>query len=305
MWDYPELDPVALSLGPLQIHWYALSYLIGISFVWWHLGVRNERLVASLVDSPNKSQNKKEQKNQKKQQKKTAALGPRLSPSGKPIWTSEQLSDLVFYAVLGVILGGRIGYMLFYGFEQIIQNPLSILKIWEGGMSFHGGMLGVFLGMYWFGRKTGYTFFQVTDFIAPSIPIALGCGRIGNFINGELPGRITEVPWAVIFPGETIARHPSSLYQATLEGPVLFLILWLYGRSNRPTMAMSGMFLVGYGVLRFTSEFFRRPDLHMGTEGFIAFDWLTTGQLLSVPMVLFGIAFIVYSYRRLANSANS
>jgi len=267
MWNYPQFDPVAISLGPIQIHWYALSYLIGISIVWWHLGFRNRRHPITVK--------KKE----------------------IPEWTAEQLSDLVFYAVLGVILGGRIGYMLFYGLEELIANPLNLFRVWEGGMSFHGGMLGVFLGVYWFARKCGKTFFQVTDFIAPSIPIALGCGRIGNFINGELPGRVTEVSWAVVFPGEAVARHPSSLYQAALEGPVLFFILWLFTLTKPPVVAISGMFLTGYGALRFISEFFRRPDQHMGDKGFIAFDWLTTGQLLSLPMIVLGVLFIIFSYR--------
>ena len=277
MWDYPQIDPVAISLGPVQIHWYALSYLIGISLVWWHLKLRNLH------------------------QSELASKRGDKQPSAQPVWTAEQLSDLVFYSVLGVILGGRIGYMLFYGMDQIVENPISVFRVWEGGMSFHGGMLGVFLGMYWFARSAGYTFFQVSDFIAPSIPIALGCGRIGNFINGELPGRVTDVSWAVVFPGEAVARHPSSLYQAMLEGPVLFLILWLFTRRLRPTMSTSGMFLIGYGLLRFFSEFFRRPDLHMGADGFIAFNWLTTGQALSIPMVIFGIVFIAYSYRHAQN----
>jgi phosphatidylglycerol:prolipoprotein diacylglycerol transferase len=276
MWEYPSIDPVAISLGPIQIHWYALSYLIGISLVWWHLSIKNKANVATTSAGKNSKQ-----KN-----------------SDTPVWTSERLSDLIFYAVLGVILGGRIGYMLFYGMDQILESPLSVLRVWEGGMSFHGGMIGVFLGMYYFARKTGYTFFQITDFIAPSIPIALGCGRIGNFINGELPGRVSDVAWAVVYPGEAVARHPSSLYQALLEGPVLFFILWLFSRRPKPTMAVSGMFLLGYGGLRFLSEFFRRPDLHMGTDGFIAFDWLTTGQALSLPMIAFGVAFIAYSYRQ-------
>lgn len=290
MWDYPQFDPVAISLGPIQIHWYALSYLIGISLVWWFLTFRNQAVGitggSAKVSPPNSKKKSK------------------VAPATNTTLSSEQLSDLVFYAVLGVILGGRIGYMLFYGMEQLIENPLNLLRVWEGGMSFHGGMLGVFLGMYWFGRKNGFSFFQVTDFIAPGIPIALGCGRIGNFINAELPGRVADVPWAVIYPGDTVARHPSSLYQATLEGPVLFLLLWLFARSNRPTMAVSGMFMLGYGSLRFVSEFFRRPDLHMGNDGFIAFNWLTTGQLLSVPMVLFGIAILALSYRQSANQEN-
>jgi phosphatidylglycerol:prolipoprotein diacylglycerol transferase len=283
MWHYPQIDPVAISLGPLQIHWYALSYLIGISIVWWHMGYRNRKMA---VIAPMTAR--------AKQKKQTEQL---VAP-----WTDEQLSDLIFYGVLGVILGGRIGYMLFYGLDQLADNPLNLLRIWEGGMSFHGGMLGVFIGVYLFGRKVGKTFFQVTDFGAPGLPIALGLGRIGNFINGELPGRVSDVPWAVIFPGETLGRHPSSLYQAVLEGPVLFIVLWLYAKKQRPTMAISGMFLLGYGVLRFCSEFFRRPDLHMGDNGFIAFNWLTTGQLLSLPMIGCGLAFIAWAYRQNSTS---
>ena len=218
MWNYPEFDPVAISLGPVAIHWYALSYLIGIGGIWWHLGFRTNKL----------------------------KLG----------WNDEQISDLVFYAVLGVILGGRVGYMLFYGQDQLLEDPLSLFKIWQGGMSFHGGMLGVAIAMYFFGRTYNKTLFQVTDFIAPSIPIALGTGRLGNFINGELPGRVTDVPWAAIYPGEMVGRHPSSLYQAFLEGVILFLILWLFTLRNKPTIAVTGMFLLGYGGLRFFSALF-------------------------------------------------
>ena len=215
------------SLGPIQIHWYALSYLIGISLVWWHLSIKNKANVATTSAGKNSKQKNSE----------------------TPVWTSERLSDLIFYAVLGVILGGRIGYMLFYGMDQILESPLSVLRVWEGGMSFHGGMIGVFLGMYYFARKTGYTF-QITDFIAPSIPIALGCGRIGNFINGELPGRVSDVAWAVVYPGEAVARHPSSLYQTLLKGPVLFLFCGSSAADLNLTMAVSGMFLLGYGGLR-------------------------------------------------------
>ncbi len=256
MWHYPQFDPVAINLGPLSIHWYALSYLVGIGLFWWTLGIRN--------------------RNQK--------LG----------WTTDAISDLIFYSVLGVILGGRIGYMLFYGFANLADNPMVIFKVWQGGMSFHGGMLGVFLAIFIYARKTKRSFFQVTDFAAPSVPLALGSGRIGNFINGELPGRITEVPWAAIYPGEIVGRHPSSLYQAMLEGPVLFALLWLFAVRPRPTMAVSGLFLMGYGTLRFISEFFRQPDEHMG---FIAFSWMTQGQLLSLPMILFGLAFFYYAYK--------
>ena len=255
MWHYPNLDPVAISLGPISIHWYAISYLVGIGLVWWTLGYRNRHYVSGYSD--------------------------------------EEVSDLVFFAVLGVLLGGRIGYMLFYGMENLLANPASALRVWEGGMSFHGGLIGVLLGVLWFARKTGRTFFQITDFIAPSIPIALGCGRIGNFINAELPGRVTEVPWGLVYPGEVVARHPSSLYQAMLEGPVLFVLLWVFAMKPRPVMAVSGLFLVGYGLLRIFSETFRLPDSHLG---FVLFDQVTQGQLLSLPMVLLGAGFIAYSY---------
>lgn len=255
MWHYPNLDPVAISLGPISIHWYAISYLVGIGLVWWTLGYRNRHYASGYSD--------------------------------------EEVSDLVFFAVLGVLLGGRIGYMLFYGMENLLANPASALRVWEGGMSFHGGLIGVLLGVLWFARKTGRTFFQITDFIAPSIPIALGCGRIGNFINAELPGRVTEVPWGLVYPGELVARHPSSLYQAMLEGPVLFALLWVFAMKPRPVMAVSGLFLVGYGLLRIFSETFRLPDSHLG---FVLFDQVTQGQLLSLPMVLLGAGFIAYSY---------
>ena len=255
MWHYPNLDPVAISLGPISIHWYAISYLVGIGLVWWTLGYRNRHYASGYSD--------------------------------------EEVSDLVFFAVLGVLLGGRIGYMLFYGMENLLANPASALRVWEGGMSFHGGLIGVLLGVLWFARKTGRTFFQITDFTAPSIPIALGCGRIGNFINAELPGRVTEVPWGLVYPGEVVARHPSSLYQAMLEGPVLFALLWVFAMKPRPVMAVSGLFLVGYGLLRIFSEIFRLPDSHLG---FVLFDQVTQGQLLSLPMVLLGAGFIAYSY---------
>ena len=260
MWHYPSIDPVLVHIGPLAIHWYAISYLVGISLVWWVL--------------------------------------TRRARSDRIPWNEEQLSDLLFYLVLGVIVGGRLGYMLFYDLPDLEANPLNLLKIWQGGMSFHGGMVGVFVGMYVYGRFNRRTFFEIADYIAPGIPLALGCGRLGNFANTELPGRITDVPWAVIFPGETVGRHPSSLYQAVLEGPLLFTVMWLFSAKPRPRMAVSGLFLVGYGSLRIFSEFFRQPDPQLG---FIAFGWLTMGQLLSLPMVLFGVAFLVYSYRTQSN----
>lgn len=262
--QYPSIDPIAISLGPLSIHWYALSYMVGIGAVWWLTSQRAKR---------------------------RADLD----------WNAEQISDLLFYCVLGVILGGRIGYMLFYNLPAVADDPLSLFRLWEGGMSFHGGMLGVFAGAWWFARKTNRSFFSVTDFFAPAIPVALGLGRLGNFVNGELPGRESDVAWALVYPGDVVTRHPSSLYQAFAEGVVLFALLWLYSRKPRPEMAVSGLFLIGYGSLRIITEFFREPDTHIG---FIALNMVTMGQILSLPMVMFGIAFMIYAYRYNARPAH-
>lgn len=253
MLTYPEIDPVAIAVGPLKIHWYGLMYLIGFVGAWFYGVQRTKRKDA--------------------------------------IWSRKQVEDVIFYGAVGVILGGRLGYTLFYNFSAFIDNPVSIFYIWQGGMSFHGGMLGVFTGLYLFGRKNGMTFFQVSDFIAPWVPIGLGAGRIGNFINKELMGRPAEasIPWAMDF-GDHIARHPSSLYQALTEGLLLFLVLWIYSSKYRPHMAVSAAFMFFYGCFRFCTEFFRTPDAHLG---FIAFDWLTMGQLLSLPMIIFGI--VVYA----------
>jgi phosphatidylglycerol:prolipoprotein diacylglycerol transferase len=213
-------------------------------------------------------------------------------------WTGQQVDDLIFYAALGVILGGRVGYILFYHFGAFLADPLLLLRIWEGGMSFHGGLLGVLLAMALYARKLGKGFFEVTDFIAPLVPPGLFFGRIGNFINGELWGRVSDVPWAMVF--HTLGagnqpRHPSPLYEAALEGVALFVILWLYSAKPRPTMAVSGLFLLCYGAFRFVVEFFRQPDAHLG---FVAFDWLSMGQLLSLPMLIAGTAFLAWAYRR-------
>jgi phosphatidylglycerol:prolipoprotein diacylglycerol transferase len=254
---YPDINPVAIDLGFAKVHWYGLMYLIGFLGAWW-LGVHR----AKQTDSG---------------------------------WKKDEVSDLIFYGAVGVILGGRIGYILFYNFSAFIENPVILLKIWQGGMSFHGGMLGVFIALYLFGRKTSKSFFQVSDFIAPMVPIGLGAGRIGNFINMELPGRAAEsnVPWAMDF-GDKIARHPSSLYQALTEGLLLFLILWFISAKQTPRMFVSAMFMIGYGSFRFITEFFRTPDAHLG---FIAFGWLTKGQQLSIPMVLFGV-YLLYLIKK-------
>ena len=258
---HPDFDPIAFSLGPLHVRWYGLMYLFGFVGGW--------------------------------------ALGRyRAGRPGFSGWQKQQVDDLVFYIALGVILGGRFGYVLFYNFNNLLSDPLMLLRIWEGGMSFHGGLLGVLVAMALYARKVQKTFFQVTDFIAPLIAPGLFFGRIGNFINGELWGRASDVPWAMVFhtigAGEA-PRHPSQLYQAALEGLALFLIVWFYSARPRPTMAVSGLFLISYGLFRFIVEFFREPDSHIG---FVAFDWLTMGQILSLPMVIFGILFMLIAYRR-------
>jgi len=272
-----DFDPIAISIGPLDIHWYGVMYLLAFLAFW---GVGNRR----------------------------AMQQPWWG------WSKQEVSDILFYGMLGVILGGRIGYMLFYGFDLLMQNPLSLFKVWDGGMSFHGGLLGVILAMAWFGRRTDRSFWQVADFVAPMVPLGLAFGRLGNFIGGELWGRLTDVPWAMIFVkstgfrvGETtalneawqsgaldhLARHPSQLYQAGLEGLALFLILMWYSGRPRPRAAVSGLFLLGYGLFRFIAEFFRQPDEHLG---FLAMHWLTMGMLLSLPMIAAGIIIVWFAY---------
>ncbi len=265
MLAYPNFNPIALKLGPLQVHWYGLMYLIGIGASWL--------LILLRVRKPN---------------------------SG---WTAAQLADLVFYMTLGIIIGGRIGYMLFYDLPALFHNPLSLFAIWQGGMSFHGGLIGVLLAFWLFGRRYQRTFIDITDFIAPVVPIGLAAGRLGNFINGELWGRISNVPWAMVFPnGGPWPRHPSQLYEFLLEGILLFIIMWLYSSKPRPRMAVSALFLIGYGSLRIFCECFRQPDPQYG---FIAFGWLTMGQLLSIPMVIAGVIMMYYAYKRKLPSAKT
>lgn len=258
MLTYPHINPVAISIGPLEVHWYGLMYLVAFLLGWW-LGVVRTRRPGTA-------------------------------------WRAEEISDLVFYFALGAVLGGRIGYTLFYNFPAFINDPLVIFRIWQGGMSYHGGMLGVFVAMGLYARHTGRTFFLVTDFMAPLVPLGLGAGRLGNFINGELWGRATDLPWGMVFPYvDAQPRHPSMLYELFLEGFVFFAILWVYSRKPRPTMAVSGLYLICYGVFRFAIEFVREPDAQLG---YLAADWLTMGMLLSLPMIVIGIAFFVYAQRR-------
>ena len=260
MLPYPQIDPVAIALGPLKIHWYGLMYLVGIGGAW--------------------------------------LLASRRLKDFDPSWSKEKLSDLVFWVAMGVILGGRLGYALFYDLSAYLAEPLKILRVWEGGMSFHGGLIGVMLATWLFGRRNGKSFFQLMDFIAPLVPIGLGAGRIGNFINAELWGKVTDVPWAMVFPnGGPDPRHPSQLYQFALEGVALFVILWLYSRKPRPTMAVSGLFAICYGIFRFIVEFVRVPDAQLG---YLAWNWLTMGQVLCLPMILGGIGLMVWAHRRQA-----
>lgn len=259
MLQHPQFDPVAISLGPLKIHWYGLTYLVGFAAGWW-LGRLRSRKPWSPV-------------------------------------TEEQVGDLLFYMALGVILGGRFGYVVFYNFDAFIADPLWLFRVWEGGMSFHGGLLGVMVAMGWYGRKTGAGFWKIADFVAPLVPVGLGAGRIGNFINGELWGKPTDVSWGMVFPQapDALARHPSQLYQFALEGVALFVILWWFSSRPRPKMAVSGLFLICYGIFRFIVEFVRQPDPQLG---YLAFDWLTMGQVLSTPMIAAGAALMFLAYRR-------
>ena len=272
-----DFDPVALSLGPLQVHWYGLMYLLGFAGAWW--------------------------------------LGSRRLAAGRLPVTREAFADLAFYVMLGVILGGRVGYVLFYNLREYLAHPLDILRVWDGGMSFHGGLLGVLLAGWIWTRRQRIHYFDTIDFVAPLVPIGLGLGRHGNFINGGLWGAPTTRPWGMIFPTgpeladtsreqlqalyaagqlERFARHPSQLYEFALEGVVMFVGLWAYSRRPRPRYAVSGLFALLYGVFRFAVEFVRVPDAQLG---YLAFGWLTMGQVLSLPLVVVGLVLLGLSRR--------
>lgn len=273
-----QIDPVAVGLGPLQVHWYGIMYLLGFAACWW--------------------------------------LGNRRIRAGRLPGVNEQaFGDLLFYGMLGVVLGGRIGYVLFYSFGELLDDPLMLLRIWEGGMSFHGGLIGVMGAAMWWAHKHRLNFFDVMDFIAPLVAPGLGFGRLGNYIGGELWGKFTDAGWGVLFPAapefagwsneqlqaqfasgalDRFARHPSQLYQAALEGLVLFLAVWWFSSRPRPRYAVSGLFALLYGIFRFAVEFVRVPDAQIG---YLAFGWLTMGQLLSLPLIALGLFWLWLSRR--------
>jgi len=258
---HPQFDPVALALGPVQIHWYGLTYLAAFG-LFLFLAVRRVRL-------------------------------PHFAAAG---WTRRDVEDMLFLGVLGVVVGGRLGYALFYKPGQYLSHPAEILMVWKGGMSFHGGLLGVMAAMAWFAHTRKRHFLQVMDLIAPCVPIGLAAGRIGNFINGELWGRPTDLPWGMVFPQvDNVPRHPSQLYEFAMEGVALFIVLWLYSRKPRPTGAVLGLSIAAYGCFRFIGEFTRNPD--DGIFGLMTFG-ISMGQWLSLPMVAAGMVMMVWAYRK-------
>jgi phosphatidylglycerol---prolipoprotein diacylglyceryl transferase len=258
---YPDFDPVAFALGPVKVHWYGLMYVVGFVAGWW--------------------------------------LARRRAAAPGSTWKAADVDDLIFYAAIGVIAGGRLGWILVYGFDALVADPLAIIRVWEGGMSFHGGLAGVMVAVALFARRRGRNVADVFDFMAPLPAVGLCAGRIGNFINGELWGKPTDLPWGVAYRGEVL--HPSQLYEAALEGVVLFAILWWFTSRPRPRLAPAGLFLALYAMFRMSVEFVRVPDADIG---YLAFGWLTMGQLLSLPVLAAGLGMLGWAYTRRRPSGN-
>jgi phosphatidylglycerol:prolipoprotein diacylglycerol transferase len=269
---HPQINPVALQLGPLAVHWYGLTYLAAFA-LFMLLG--RQRLQHE----------------------------PYVSLKGDLAWSRRDLEDVLFLGVLGVIAGGRLGYCLFYKPAYYLSHPLEIFAVWQGGMSFHGGMLGVLAALLWFSYSRRKPLLQVADFVVPCVPTGLAAGRVGNFINGELWGRLSDptLPWGMVFPGSgsNLPRHPSQVYQFLLEGLLLFVVMWLYARKPRAPGKVSALFLVGYGALRFVAEFFREPDDFLGLLAF----GLSMGQWLCLPMMLAGVWLWFWSGRSKSNKS--
>lgn len=299
MLQYPAINPVAFSIGPLAVHWYGLMYLLGFVAAWFLLNWRMKNFHSKREAKPSSlGSDPHPPVRSLPFTERLAFASPRkiCFSASQSQWTRENISDIIFYGALGVILGGRIGYILFYNFSEFLHSPLMIFKIWQGGMSFHGGLIGVIFAMLLYSRKIHGHPADLTDFIAPVVPIGLGAGRIGNFINGELWGRVTDMPWGMVYPQwGALPRHPSELYEFLLEGVLFFIILWWYSSKPRPRYAVSGLFLVCYGVFRFFVEFFREPDAQLG---YLLFGWVTMGQILCVPMILIGVGMMGYAYRK-------
>lgn len=255
MLSYPDINPVAFAVGPVRLHWYGVMYIAAFLVGW---------LLARY----------------------------RASRPGSG-WTADQVDDLATWTMLGVVLGGRLGYILFYDLDTYLADPMEILRVWNGGMSFHGGLLGVLLAGLWWSLRRKKRFLDVTDFVAPLVPPGLFFGRLGNFINGELWGKVTGVEWGMVFPGAgDLPRHPTQLYEAGLEGLLLFLALWIYSRKPRPMGAVSGLFAVLYALCRMGVEFFRMPDAQLG---YLYFGWVTMGQILCLPLLAAGLALLAYA----------